>query len=92
MGEFQVNKRRLISSLVVSVGWHRPSTGAEPEPGGGANAGRADQRARQHRWAGEQEQARAKERPQQHWMKQLYAQTGTSAKRSDPCLNLDCPD
>ena len=35
------------------------------------NTGGADQRTRQHRWAGEQEQARTQERPQQHRMNQL---------------------
>ena len=38
MGDVQVNRRRLISSLVVSVGWQTvTSTGANPRPGGGAS-------------------------------------------------------
>ena len=38
MGVVQVNRRRLISSLVVSVGWHTvTSTGAERLQGGGAS-------------------------------------------------------
>ena len=54
----------------------------------GLDTGGADQRTRQHRRAGEQEQARAKKRPQQHRMKQLYAQTKDICEvRPVPCLN-----